>query len=311
MTPLTDNGHSDDRHSDAGEPDLIRDPAERALAEARNALRQFDVGMTILDQWLNQPDGIRLRISQLLILNRVVLEGVNRFAGTFRSTPIRISGSLHVPPEPTQVPLFVEDFCDYINSNLGKSAIHLAAYALWRLNWIHPFADGNGRTARIVSYILLCARLGYRVPGAPTIPEQIAENKQPYYAALESADRAFERGQIDVSAMEQLLEDKLAAQLLHVHEAATQREVTVEDRRSVPTRDLPATKAIEAEVEYLRPEGPYRPVYVVAMPPNLLTQSADGRDRRNWIERNPALVTAIATITSALVAAGLTWLLSK
>jgi hypothetical protein len=40
------------RHSEAGEPDLITDPAELALAESRNALRQFDIGMEILDEWL-------------------------------------------------------------------------------------------------------------------------------------------------------------------------------------------------------------------------------------------------------------------
>jgi hypothetical protein len=28
----------------------------------------------------------------------------------------------------------------------------LAAYGLWRLNWIHPFVEGNGRTARAVCY---------------------------------------------------------------------------------------------------------------------------------------------------------------
>jgi hypothetical protein len=33
------------------------------------------------------------------------------------------------------------------------TAIHLAAYLMWRLNWIHPFADGNGRTARMTSYV--------------------------------------------------------------------------------------------------------------------------------------------------------------
>ncbi|HET9282483.1 MAG TPA: Fic family protein [Candidatus Angelobacter sp.] len=55
---------------------------------------------------------------------------------------------------------------------LRKSAIHLAAYVIWRLNWIHPFADGNGRTSRALSYLVLCTRLGERLPGTVTIPDQ-------------------------------------------------------------------------------------------------------------------------------------------
>jgi fido (protein-threonine AMPylation protein) len=298
------------RHSEAGEPDLITDPAELALAESRNALRQFDIGMEILDEWLSSKKEVRLRISQLLILNRVVLEGINRFAGTFRSTPIKIGGSSHVPPDPTQVPIFVEDFCEYINSNRSKSAIHLAAYALWRLNWIHPFADGNGRTARIVSYMLLCVGLGYRIPGTKTIPEQIAENKSPYYRALETADRAFQSGVIDVSAMEALLEEKLATQLLQVHEAAT----SAKPRRSAPNPVALHYKqpaAVEAGVEYIRADGRYTPVYVINLPPALLTSSPAPSPTKGWAERNAPLITAFATIVSAIIAATITWLAVK
>src|ERR1700691_2453032 len=45
-----------------------------------------------------------------------------------------------------------------------SNAIHLAAYILWKLNWIHPFADGNGRTARAVSYAVLCIKLDGLLP---------------------------------------------------------------------------------------------------------------------------------------------------
>jgi Fic family protein len=95
--------------------------------------------------------------------------------------------------------------------------IHLASYVLWRLNWIHPFVDGNGRTARVVSFVVLCVKLGYRVPGSNTVPEQISHDKEPYYGALEQADTAYEKNQeIDVTAMEVLVDKLLVTQLAAV-----------------------------------------------------------------------------------------------
>ena len=111
--------------------------------------------------------------------------------------------------------------CDYVNSNWDQNALHLSAYVMWRLNWINPFSGGNGRTSRAVSYLVLCARLGYRISGTDTIPEQIVKNRQPYYESLDAADAAWSNNNIiDLSAMERLLEHALAVQLSSVLEAA-------------------------------------------------------------------------------------------
>jgi Fic family protein len=101
------------------------------------------------------------------------------------------------------------------------TALHLSAYVMWRLNWIHPFDDGNGRTSRAVSYLVLCMKLGYPLPGTNTIPDQIAGNKKPYYEALEAADAAWKANLLDVSQLERLLGDYLSAQLVGVMEQAS------------------------------------------------------------------------------------------
>lgn len=99
-----------------------------------------------------------------------------------------------------------------------KSPLHLASYVMWKLNWIHPFTDGNGRTSRAASYLILCVKLGYLLPGKLTIPEQISADKRPYYKALEEADIAWSEGKINLTAMKELLGSMLAAQLVAVHE---------------------------------------------------------------------------------------------
>jgi hypothetical protein len=62
--------------------------------------------------------------------------------------------------------------------------------------------------------------LGYVLPGTITIPEQISRSKDPYYQALEAADKANAQGKLDLSEMEKLLEALLANQLVSVLDSA-------------------------------------------------------------------------------------------
>ena len=102
--------------------------------------------------------------------------------------------------------------CEYVNSNWSASTIHLSAYLMWRVNWIHPFFGGNGRTARAVAYLVLCARLGFQLPGEKTIPDLIVETREPYYQALRKADSAWAEGRVDITDVEALMSSLLADQ---------------------------------------------------------------------------------------------------
>lgn len=213
------------RHSKALEADLIRNPQEKAKAEARNGLRQFDLGMSIVEDALAK-DHFRLRPSILLSLHRAALEGINAYAGNYRPGGVEIKGSEHEPVGAHLVPELVEDMCEYVNDQWNNAtAIHLAAFLMWRLNWIHPFADGNGRTSRVISYVILCIKLGFVLPGLRTIPEQIESDRNAYFEALDAADAAFADDKIDVSKMENLLESLLATQLTSIYERASGKKV--------------------------------------------------------------------------------------
>ena len=71
--------------------------------------------------------------------------------------------------------------------------------------WIHPFLDGNGRTARAVAYLLICRWQGGPVPGEVMLPELIKREPIKYHRCLEEADRAWKRGAVNVSALEGFL----------------------------------------------------------------------------------------------------------
>jgi Fic family protein len=210
---------SEKRDSRALEPQLITDRRARAEAEARNVLRQYDAGIAGIQTALERGS-FKLRPSLVLALHREALGGISMFAGNFRPAGVEIEGSKHEPVGAHLVPELVEDLCDYVNEHWANSTpIHLSSYVMWRLNWIHPFADGNGRTSRIVSYVVLSIRAGAILPGTPTIPDQIVDNRNPYFDALDAADTAWREGRVDVSKMEELLGALLARQLTSFYQA--------------------------------------------------------------------------------------------
>ena len=131
----------DTRHSRARDAELITDPDKRAAQEALNGLRQFDAVVEMIEYFSHPDRPFRFRLSHLLHLHRVALDGISSYAGNFRPADIEIGGSKHQPVGAHQVPEKVEEMCDYVNESwnrAGVTAIHLGAYVLWRLNWIHP-----------------------------------------------------------------------------------------------------------------------------------------------------------------------------
>lgn len=103
-------------------------------------------------------------------------------AGRYRRVQVYITGSEHVPPEPVAVPPLMADLGQWLTSDefVGLHPVEQAALAHLRLVDIHPFVDGNGRTARLLMNLLLI-RHGY----PPAIIHY--ERRVAYYTSLEKA----------------------------------------------------------------------------------------------------------------------------
>lgn len=94
--------------------------------------------------------------SMLLDVHAVILRGINdHHAGRYRSVPVRISGSMVVLPNPLKVPDLMGEFIQRITSDKASHPVVLAAEAHYQLVTIHPFVDGNGRTARLLMNLIL------------------------------------------------------------------------------------------------------------------------------------------------------------
>lgn len=205
------------RETKALEPGLITDPNEIARTEARNGLLQAYEGEQLALNAIERGS-FKLRLSHILSLHKKALDGLSAYAGVFRPGRVEIGQSGHIPPDAYLVPTLVEDLCDFINEGWDRhTPLYLAAYAMWRLNWIHPFTDGNGRTSRIVSYFVLSVKAGYVPSGAPSIPAQIEADRGPYFRALEAADEAWQSNTLNLQPMIDLLSNLLARQLLEFY----------------------------------------------------------------------------------------------
>lgn len=115
-------------------------------------------------------DWIRERVRQrpatfserdVLTIHELILKGNDDFnAGRYRNIAVRISGSTVVLPNPAKVPSLMSDFSDWLAGSGREHPVARAAEAHYRLVTVHPFVDGNGRTARLLMNLLLL-KAGY------------------------------------------------------------------------------------------------------------------------------------------------------
>ncbi len=179
--------------------------------QEKNLIRQYDLLMNYIEVGLEQ-DHTSFDKYMLWALNHVAVANISQFGGRFREEPIYVGE--HIPPHFEKVPELMDRFVSHVHENWYiYTPIELAAYALWRLNWIHPFIEGNGRTARAACYYLLCVRHGALLKGRRIVPERIKDDRDGYEAALVAADQAWDQGHLDFSKMEEFLAALLQAQL--------------------------------------------------------------------------------------------------
>ena len=174
--------------------------------ETENGQRYYDFLNSIIESAVATG---RFELSHELIqaLNYHAIVGLHPEAGAYRSVPIRVG--LFLPPPYQQVRSLMESLMDAVNEHMaGLPPIALAAYALWGINFIHPFVNGNGRTARAVSYFIICTKLGGILPGRVILPELLRDK---YRADYVDAIRAADGG--DFSPLQTLLQNLVTEQL--------------------------------------------------------------------------------------------------
>lgn len=109
-------------------------------------------------------------------LNHHAIACLHVNAGEYRPCDVEVGD--FVPPPHYLVPELMNEFVNSLNRNWERTdAISLGSLALWKLNHIHPFINGNGRTARALSYYLICVKSGRLLSGDRILPQLIRDRR--------------------------------------------------------------------------------------------------------------------------------------
>lgn len=154
--------------------------------------------------WIDQQSHLKpsevFGENTLTTLHRLTVQGLveDQYAGTYRDKQVIVQsatqgGVVFRPPVAVEVPYLIKDFFDWGNS-ADSQALHpifTAGITHYQLVYIHPFIEGNGRTARAMAILLLYA-LGYDFKRFFSLEQYFDQDVEAYYQGLLSVQQSAE-----------------------------------------------------------------------------------------------------------------------
>ncbi|CAH8854001.1 unnamed protein product [Trichobilharzia szidati] len=180
-------------HSNAIEGNTLTLAQTRSILETRlavggkslleqNEVLGMDLALRYINNTLLHGESSAITLENILELHRRLLSYIDlREAGRLRRSQVFIAD--HQPPPPSSVPDLMSELVNWLNSDeiVDMHPIELAALTHWKLVFIHPFYDGNGRTARLLMNFILMRS------GLPPAIIKI-EDRLTYYELLKTAN---------------------------------------------------------------------------------------------------------------------------
>lgn len=126
-------------------------------------------------------------------LQKMAVEGLTQEgdpnAGRYRDTPITIADSNHEPPAADDVPALMRELVKFINKPYDQQFDLLkVSVAHHQFVWIHPFRNGNGRTARLLTYAMIVRLFDVRQSRLFNPTAVFCSDRNKYYEMLKVAD---------------------------------------------------------------------------------------------------------------------------
>lgn len=125
------------------EGSTIHGKSLREHLEARNHPKALTYIGSLTKRNLTEAD--------ILKVHSLIMQGIDESAGNYRTGQVRVAGANFLPPPPQRIRPMINELQAILKNNPDElKPIELAAYLHHQLSYIHPFIDGNGRTARLL-----------------------------------------------------------------------------------------------------------------------------------------------------------------
>jgi len=193
-----------------------------------------------------------------LITARIIPE---EESGRFREIQVVLKNSVtgevgFKPPQALEVPFLVEDFLRWMNSEFGKREhpVLRAGIAHYVLAAVHPFVEGNGRTARAFATLILF-REGYDIKRFFALEEYFDKHADEYFGALmEVSNQAFKLEDRDLTPWLTTFTKALAEELGRIKEKIRELSVDMKIKERVG-KQVELSERQMRIVEYLNANG--------------------------------------------------------
>jgi len=197
--------------------------------EDRQELLNYREAMDFVSGYLGKESEITEEL--LKEIHRILVEDVRGGTlepGRYRTVQNYVVNSLtgtiiYTPPPPSQVPHFMTEFVERLNKESDISPVLIAGICQYQFVHIHPFLDGNGRTARVLCSLILYLN-GYDFKRLFSLSEYYDTDRRKYYDAIQSV----RENEMDMTTWLEYFTEGLSSQLAEVKakgEKAIKRDV--------------------------------------------------------------------------------------
>lgn len=206
-------------------------------ADDRKELLNYKEAMDFVSQYLGEGGPIAEELIKKI--HRILVKDVRGKVsdpGRYRKVQNYVVNSLtgkviYAPPTASEVPGLMKEFIEWLNNPGSLPPILISGIAQFQFVHIHPFLDGNGRTARLLSTLILY-KTGYDFKRLFSLSEYYDKDRGGYYKAIQSV-REYN---MDMTRWLEYFSEGLRAQMAEVKikgEKAIKKEVIREKAKSL------------------------------------------------------------------------------
>lgn len=185
----------------------------------KKELLNYKKSMDLISRYLGKEDPVAEGL--IRELHKILVKGVRgnqADPGNYRKVQNYVVNSrtrevIYTPPPPLEVPYLMKEFVEWLNTAEDLSPILIAGISQFQFVHIHPFLDGNGRTARLLSTLVLY-KTGYDFKRLFTISEYYDKDRPAYYKAIQSV----RQNNMDMTSWLEYFIDGLRTQMTEIHE---------------------------------------------------------------------------------------------